>query len=142
MLSLCAYLPYRYLIETLVLGMEEEKPRNKGGRRKTPDDLSDVLVFKLTPQRRHDLMESLVVMALELPNGPVKLKAIQEIFDRTEGRSRQASQTNKDKNDPLLELLGESLESTPLIEEQAQTFREIMDDLIEEAEYTELDEES
>ena len=105
-------------------GLEEQvtviKKRARGvkERGRIPDHLSDVLAKRLTPSVRTAIVEGLIEMATELPAGPVKLKAVQEIFDRIEGRAKQTNINISDREDPLVALLKELIGKDQLIDSE------------------------
>lgn len=102
------------LLDTLDMAhdlvVKERKQRGKDGP--TPETMTDVLLGRLTPRIRTQLVNHLIAIAMD-GLGRTSLDAIREIFDRAEGKVRQQIVTGRDKDDPLLTLLRDIYQDDP-----------------------------
>lgn len=74
---------------------------NPKGRPVEPDNLVDMLAYRLTKTQRKKLADKLIELALEKGN----LAAITYIYDRIEGKPRQAVLNRVEVESPLVTLL-------------------------------------
>lgn len=77
---------------------------NPGGRPGQPDNLTDTLAWLLGKAGAKKLAQALIDMAIGEEGGKPNLQALVYIFDRLEGKPRQAIIETKIQNEPLLEI--------------------------------------
>lgn len=117
------------LEELASIGEEENTIVRRRG--KIPDNLTDVLLQRLSASVRARIAQRLVDIALQEKDDRLALNAITEVFDRIEGKARQTTLTGRDKNDPMLELLGQLFKEEPKLVKEAGL--ESLGSLIDEA---------
>lgn len=80
---------------------------NPAGRPKEPDDatLTEWLIHVLGKKGAKELAENLIAIAKSPGVSPTKLAAIQYIYDRIEGKPRQAVHTTSHDEHPLITVI-------------------------------------
>lgn len=118
------------LIETINEATRSSLPQNQGaygvlgGRPPLPDNLTDMLMYRLSKTKMQALCDALIRMALnseEKVSFAVQRQSIQDIFDRIEGKARQTIIEARAHDDPLIELMKEAYGPTPEIPYQPPT---------------------
>ena len=110
----------RYLTKGVMSGRELQTRFQKGrsgnpqGRKPKPDNLTDMLIYVLGKRGMEDLADKLIALAKnEVPENAgkvpynVQLQAINDIYDRIEGKPRQTVMNKNEGEHPLITLLRE-----------------------------------
>lgn len=105
------------------------KPGNKAGAR-TDHSFLEIIEQELTATDKRRIIQRLKRMAIASKNDAVALKAIVELLDRREGRTRQMSSTQRESENPLMAMLAELNDA----DDDPQ-------DYFQEAEFDEVDDE-